>query len=70
MANQILIGAELVPDWDAAKWLGDTMLTGEALRVEAFGVDWIVLRSSDGEAHAAAFSSQKSLLGFIGDMAK
>lgn len=55
------IGEELLLNWNTAKDLGDTWLCGETIRIEAFGNDWIVVRSSNGRAHAADFVTHREL---------
>lgn len=55
------IGEELLLNWNTAKELGDELLSGAPIRIEAFGHDWVVVRGSNGRAHAASFETYRAL---------
>ena len=61
----MFIGEELILEWNTAKTLGDEMASGTSVRVEAFGNDWIVLRSThDNKAYSATFSTHRAMFDF------
>lgn len=57
---QICIGSIGRLCWNTAKRLGDEFASGDEVRVEAYGVDWIVVRDTSSEkALFASFTHPK-----------
>lgn len=53
------IGEEKILTWNPAKECGDSLYSGDPVRVEACGVDWVVLRNRNGKALSATFKNKK-----------
>lgn len=51
------IGEQAMLGWNAAKALGCEGRSGENVRLEASGHDWLVFRDEFGRAHAIDFES-------------
>ena len=51
----LLVGQTIDLGWNGAKYF-DEMLGYSEVRVEAVGVDWIVVRTSSGKAYATGFT--------------
>jgi hypothetical protein len=66
----VQIGDTLTPGWKTAKYLGDTLATGETMQVESIGRDWIVLRDFSGAPWSASFESKKRFERFIREFDK
>lgn len=50
----IHIGQLITLGWNGSKYFTEYAAYSD-VRVEAIGIDWIVVRDSNGRAHAAAF---------------
>ena len=59
--NMILIGQEITLGWNGAKYF-DSMLSSSTVRVEAVGIDWIVIRDAEGRAWASGFEKGTDIL--------
>jgi len=64
----MLIGEEKILTWNTAKDTGDELRSGESVRIEAFEVDWIVLRAGNGRAYTADFTCRKGLIDFYNNL--
>lgn len=49
------IGQTIELGWNGAKYLGDSFLSHSEVRVEAVGIDWIVVRDNAGRPWSATF---------------
>lgn len=72
MAKQLAIGQLLHLDWNTAKVMGDEAVAyddeGGAVRVEAVGVDWLVVRLACGLPMSATFDSPEQFENFLDNL--
>ena len=61
-------GETLSVGWNGAKLLGSEFLAHETVRVEAIGVDWVVVRDRDGQAFSAVWVLGPSLVMMVRDL--
>jgi len=69
--TRLAIGEILYPGWNGAKELGDESVANcfKGVRVEAVGVDWVVVRDvASGEVLSATFDSPEQLENFLDNM--
>ena len=64
--QQLAIGQLLDLDWNAAKEFGEEDYF--EVRVEAVGVDWLVVRKSCGEALSVTFGSPEQFENFLDNL--
>lgn len=62
----MIIGQQLKCDYTTAKHLGEAVLSNTWLRIEAYGIDWVVFRDEGGEAQAISYPSRQDLEQMMG----
>lgn len=65
------VGSKILLGWNGAKFLGSTFLAHSHATIEAFGSDWIVVRSNGGHgAWAGTFSTARPLSDMVQELSE
>lgn len=56
----LLVGQKIRLGWNGAKYFTES-IAYEEVRVEAVGIDWIVIRDQNDNAHATGFAATVGL---------